>query len=197
MILDTENIEKLVAILSNFRELLDSLMDSLTELEHILIAEEKAIQESNLNQIEKIVPSKEKLGSQIEKAIIAVRTQLEQLFQGTLNPEICPKKSNLELSDLVTVLTTIESSMKNLGLASQVFLHIASKVKTRAKKVMQLRVKLLPRIEANSYLVRKLLSYHQETYRFWQSLAYEAESVYSSHGRTKTTKSQSILEVKT
>ncbi|MFW7377890.1 MAG: hypothetical protein ACOH5I_03660 [Oligoflexus sp.] len=197
MSITAEKIENLVALLSSMRDLLTLIAEGLIEFEKILDAEEYAIQKSDLKTIEKIVPEKERLGSQIAKTIQQLHQNLELSFREGLLCRRQESKSHIELTDLIEALKLIEDTMDRSDLASQVILHLSPKIQKTALEVISLRMKLQPKIEANSYLVRRLLSHHQETYRFWQSLISEAESVYSSYGKTKSLKSQSILEVKT
>jgi len=197
MNLGLEKIEILVSLLSSVREQLDILMNGLKEFDQILTAEEKAVQTSDLILIEKIVPEKERIGNLIEKAIQFIRSQLEVFSQGGWITRANSSKVSFDLSDLIQALSEIDNQLDRSNLASQVLTHLSTKINVVATEVIQFRKKIQPKIEANSYLVRRLLLHHQETYRFWQSLVLEAEAVYSSYGTTKSAKSQSILEVKT
>lgn len=197
MSLELEKVENLVSVLSSMKEQLDALMKSLADFDRILIAEEKAIQTSDLILIEKIVPEKLRIGSEVERSIQLLKSHLEQFFQGGWIMRSHSSKAALDLSDLIVFLMEVDGRLDRSNLASQVLTHLSAKIKLVVNEVIQFRKKLQPKIEANSYLVRKLLVHHQETYRFWQSLVLEAESVYNSYGTTKSAKSQSILEVKT
>lgn len=196
MQLDFENIEKLVATFSSLGEKLESVLKLMEAFSRILDKEEAAVRVSDINQIEETVKRKEEIGRLIEQDIQSIR---KGIFDVCIISSPCEKadQETCDLSQLIDATEKIDSALSDKNFASQVLIHLTAKVTENSRRVIRFRVELQPKVEANGYLVRRLLVHHQETYRFWQSLISEAESVYGAMGKTKAAQSQSMLEVKT
>lgn len=188
--------QALIVQFSNMREQITCLIEHLKEMDNIIQDEATAVNISDLRAIEILVPNKETLAAKIEKAIVALRDDLRDLkSKGILVQE--SNKEGLDLSDLLTGLSSLKSASTARNMESQVLQHTIEKLSESTRLLIDLRKHTHPKIEANAYLVRKLLQHHQETYLFWQSVVLETESVYGSHGRTKIANTKSILEIKT
>lgn len=194
---NVSNIEKLVSDLGAIQELAVSLHQQLEAVEKILDDEEAAIGTSDLKSIEAIVPKKESCGQGIEK----LTQKLKSAIAGLRNyPQFAGlrSKEGLDVSEFIQRLEQLQAQVgEQRELASQVLDYMMSKTRESCISLRERRYILQPKIEANAYLVRRLLHHHHETFRFWQNLAQETEAVYGAEGKTKAQNGHSMLEIKT
>ena len=187
----------------------DRLINSLNKLEvsiselntqyasfHVVIdKEQRAIESSDLNEIEKIVPEKVSVGHQIEASVQEVSSIFQRIIDSI--PETFSKNvTEVSLSNILSVLEEIMSDLPSENLESKVLAHSVSKLRIQIECMTKQHKDLYPKIEANKYLVDTLLSNHRQTHRFWLGLISESQGTYGAHGSHNKQNLTSMISVK-
>jgi len=162
------------------------LQQALTGFEAVVDRENEAIRRSDINELEIITQEKIAFGMAVEDKSQKIRQAIDELASAT-EVESDPDQP-LQLDGLMIHLQQkFQSSLdKALG-------RLDFQIKSLATE----RFRIFPKLEANAYMVRKLLQYHRETYIFWQAVASDSEAVYGKTGRAVTPAKKSILTVRT
>ena len=187
--------ESLIPEIVKFRELIESLSKLYSEIIALVDLEHQAIRTSELDEIEVLVRNKQELGDRV----IVVAEEISGSFE-RVKSSVCSISSESvnEAVDLLGLVELLERvRLAEEGMEYRVFDHERSKLRKVFDEFKTLNEKYQPKIEMNRYLIRKLLHNHQETFRFWQSIAAESESTYGSTGATKQQVSQPTLKVRT
>lgn len=191
--------QKLIACLTTMRELLTELEFNLKSLSTVIQDEQDAIQRGQLPIIEGIVKKKVQVGNLIEQEVTLFSSQVDDLGQDFNELSNAGASGDVKLSGFARGLILLQARMKRemSETAYKIMSHLVEALTATTDRVVSLSRDLSPKIKANAYLVRKLLFHHQETYRFWQSIAQDTQSVYSAKGRSQAQSSSSIFRVKT
>lgn len=167
----------------------EGLTRVIRDFEDVLNKEHAAISRSDIKELEEITQHKIFFGGKVDEGIKDIKKLI-----GVLGLELNVRTE--EGSELQ--LTPLLQALRNLNLVDRQ--EAEAKLDALSKAVEHLRSarsEIFPKIEANAYLVNRLLQYHRETYAFWQSIAQDSEAVYSKNGKTKASGQRSILSVRT
>lgn len=183
-----------ISLVSKFCVQIEGLSDRYREVVKLIDAEHALVNHSDLEGVESITVKKINLGNIIEKEV----QQLFVLFEDIrkqVNQYYGPYDDDpMDLSGLVSRLSSIKI---DANLEGKVLKFEISKLANAFKVFRELRSKYQPKLEMNRYLLSKVLRNHQETFRFWQSVAAESEATYGEKGMTKAQHAEPILRVKT
>jgi flagellar biosynthesis/type III secretory pathway chaperone len=167
-----------------------ALKKTILSFERILEKEVEAVGRSEIKELDVITQEKIFFGQKVEEFAQEIRRLL--LFF----------ESNLDLSELNGEHLQIESLIDQLRSGAKfqkipiVDLDI-QRLEKAVQELRQARMHIFPKIEANAYMVKKLLQYHRETHAFWQAVAHDSEAVYGKSGRTLGGSQKSLLTVRT
>lgn len=184
-------------------ELTSAIKDHVTQLSacyqdllKMIDAEHAAISRSDLQTIEDIVEHKTAIGANIEAEVTAIRqlgvrtaTVYEKVFQ---TPIIAP----ISITACYDLLKSIRESIQEDTFVVQLFDRVLSNLDNVIKSFKTLREQTEPKIEMNRYLTERLLHQHQESYRFWQSVAQESQATYDAGGSQRSSTTPPVLRVK-
>ncbi|MCX6131078.1 MAG: flagellar export chaperone FlgN [Proteobacteria bacterium] len=163
----------------------------LSGFERVVERENNAIRRSDINELESLTEEKTAFGNAVEDKAQRIREIMEDL-SGVVGLSRSGD-SSLQLDEMcIYLLNWVKAEPERLDFQDSIN-HLTEAVNDLAKE----RFKIFPKLEANSYLVKKLLQYHRETYIFWQSVASDSEAVYGKTGRSLTPAKKSILSVRT
>ncbi len=167
------------------------LQQALSGFEVVLDRENAAIGRSDINELEAITQEKIAFGMAVEDKSQKIRHSIDEFAQ--LYALENHSEQALQIDDLLVYL---QREVAHGSVSDS--LHVAmDRLAKQINGLVEERKKIFPKVEANAYLVRKLLQYHRETYAFWQAVASESEAVYSKAGRAVSPAKKSILTVRT
>lgn len=175
----------LVKKMEGLGRLCQQLQVALAAFDTVLDRENNAIARSDIHELEAITQEKVAFGMGVEDRAQKIRRAIDELAAFLQIPHA---NEPIQLEELLTQLE------KNLaGTMDDALTNLGSHIKALAAE----RQHIFPKIEANAYMVKKLLQYHRETYAFWQAVASESEAVYGKTGKAVSGPKKSILTVRT
>ena len=181
--------DALMKRLESLRLSVRQMTEMMRHFEAVVDKENAAIARSDINELEAITQEKSFFGTKLEEAVQALQKQLHDLYPllglNRAASEVRIEEFLQDLSCFRESQGTVDWDASIDGLAFEM------------NQLRETRWRLFPKIEANSYMVRKLLQYHRETYAFWQAVAQESETVYGKTGKTRAAVQKSILTVRT
>lgn len=184
--------KQLVSNLESYYKLCEKLRRALNQFESTLIREANAVGRSDLAELESITQEKTVFASTIEKYIASLGDLSDQILYKDLGIGESESNRFKNVSDIISPIREHLKPDRNSELEV-----LLVKVENSIDELKSLRKTLHPRIEANAYLVKKLLEYHRDVYAFWMNTLGETESVYSNTGKSKAGQQRSILTVRT
>ena len=158
--------------------------------EEVLSKEAAAIARSEIKELEAITQEKVSFGEKIDEFVTDIRRHLLFLQAATDDDSHNPEGMQIEDFIIKTRLNFQKENQTDVDLS-------LLRLETSVQELKQARMVIFPKIEANAYMVKKLLQYHRETYAFWQAVAQESEGVYGKTGRSVSSTQKSILTVRT
>jgi hypothetical protein len=165
--------------------LCQQLQGALAAFDAVLDRENAAIARSDIHELEAITQEKVAFGMGVEDRAQKIRKAIDELAKflklGHANEPI----------QLEEILKQLEQNLS--GSLDAELAQLGTQVQALAVE----RQRIFPKIEANAYMVKKLLQYHRETYAFWQAVASESEAVYGKSGKAVSAPKKSILTVRT
>lgn len=184
--------ERLVSDISLLKENLDDLTQLYIEVVGVLNHEHDLIKARDLEKIEILTKEKVELGQRVESACEILARSFERM---KMSAEAA-FEWNVELVDISSLLERLRSSCTD-SYEDKIIEHELNKLENSYQEFKATKESFQPKIEMNRYLVKNLLEQHQETFRFWQSIAAESESTYGSKGESVNQGSKSTLQVRT
>lgn len=173
------NIEPLIPLVSEMKEILESMRDSYVRLPPLIEREHRAIQGGIFTEVQAICEEKEILTQTIEDGFEALTKTAEKIGRLT-------EQNVSNLSELVIALrSTIDEVAQETSLACQVFRHVAQALEKSAQELEETARRVKPIIEANRDLVTKLMNSYSQSYRFWQEIQEQVSSSYTPDGVQK------------
>ena len=98
---------------------------------------------------------------------------------------------------LTELLDLLPMNIPSEELEKTIYQNECGKIKKSFEDYKNIRRKFQPLIEKNRYLVQRFSENHQETFRFWQSIAAESEATYSEGGEARIQATKPTLRVRT
>jgi flagellar biosynthesis/type III secretory pathway chaperone len=161
------------------------LQAALAAFDTVLDRENSAIARSDIHELESITQEKVAFGTGVEDKAQKIRKAIDEF---AVYLQLGHPNEPIQLEEILNHLE------KNLaGSMDEALATLGGQVKALSHE----RQRIFPKIEANAYMVKKLLQYHRETYAFWQSVASESEAVYGKTGKAVSGSKKSILTVRT
>jgi hypothetical protein len=177
--------DTLVKKMEALGRLCQQLEGALAAFDTVLDRENTAIARSDIQELESITQEKVAFGMGVEDRAQKIRNAIDEFAAYLSIPH-----SN-EPIQLEEILNQLEKNLA--GNFDEALAALAGHVKALSAE----RQRIFPKIEANAYMVKKLLQYHRETYVFWQAVASESEAVYGKTGKAVAAPKKSILTVRT
>ncbi len=164
-----------------------------------LIKEEHAaIGHGDLNTIDRLAIQKNSLAADISKKTEEVGYNLQRLSE--LIEKYTPLAREISLSTCMEALSTIvtqsQDGADNASLQNKIFHTIFSRFQSEITLFKNDMKDVQPLIETHYFVVQKGLRYIQNSYKFWQSLASEADATYTPRGKQKNQELSSLLRIK-
>lgn len=190
-----EKFEILVLKVADLSRCLENLSALYLSVINIIDKEHEQIRLSNLDEIEKLTAEKNELGSSVSEACDTLFKHFELVRDLS--------RSSLGLSSEVENIHSLTESLDSIDEKEfevydfKVLTHEVKKLKEAYQSFSKRKSEYQPKIEMNRYLIGRLLNHHQETFRFWQGIAAEAEATYGSKGVTRNQVNKSTLRVRT
>ncbi len=176
---------------------LSQLCECYEQLHSLMEHEHKAIANSSLVTIEKLIDEKISLGN----AIVTWGDSFAKVYESlltSLRQRHIISNSKISIKDFAEFIyndPTIMNAKKDL--LAGVMVHEWEKLAYTYRRLETLRQTCNPKIEMNQYLIRKLLHHHRETFRFWQTIAIESASTYGAQGTAKNQPSNATIVIRT
>lgn len=175
----TPNIEPLIPLISELKEILETMREGYVRLPPLIEREHRAIKSGIFTEIQGICEEKESLTQAIESSFTNLTRSADKI--GSLTSQ-----SVSTISEIISAIETIREKVKNEGsLACKVFRHVALALEKSAKDLEETARRVKPIIEANRDLVSKLLTSYSQSYRFWQEIQEQVSSSYTPDGVQK------------
>jgi hypothetical protein len=178
--------EDLIAAIARVKELATRLMSAYGALPPFLEQEQALIAAGKLGAVDTIVEGKERLGAEIEAS-----------FQGLT--EVCAEITRLNAAaglaqgaptTLTEAVEALAALVAPLGGEQTLAAEVARRQITSTRQVvadfLDLHRRVKPRIEANRYLLDRLLDNLRLSYRFWQSMTEQVAVPYNAQGEQST-----------
>lgn len=175
----TPNIEPLIPLISELKEILETMREGYVRLPPLIEREHRAIKSGIFTEVQGICEEKESLTQTIESSFGNLTRTADKI--GALTSQ-----SVSTISEIICAIETIREKVKDEGsLACQVFRHVAQALGNSARELEETARRVKPIIEANRDLVGKLLTSYSQSYRFWQELQEQVSSSYTPDGVQK------------
>ncbi len=187
--------ERLIYSLGNLEKTLDELNTYYKNFHEVIANEQIAIEASNLDEIEQILPQKVSLGDHIESSIHQVSSIFQTIVE-SISSISSISTTEMSLSNISQKLDSIVIELGEQNLETRVLKHNISKLKDKIASMQELHKDLYPKIEANKYLVDTLLDNHRQTHRFWLGMISESQGTYGAHGSHNKQNLTSMISVK-
>jgi DNA repair exonuclease SbcCD ATPase subunit len=174
-----KNIEPLIPLVSELKEILETMRDGYVRLPPLIEREHRAIKGGIFTEVQAICEEKEVLSQTIESSFECLTKTAEKIARLT-------NHNASTLSELVSHITQIrEDFSSDSSLACQVFRHVGQALEKSAQELEETARKAKPMIEANRDLVTKLMASYSQSYRFWQEIQEQVSSSYTPDGVQK------------
>jgi hypothetical protein len=176
-----------------FEKCFKALIKHYRQMETIVHSEHQFISESNIDELEKLMPLKEDCGLRISEATH------DFMRLGWEYAKKIPIHSKEEawsgkLTDLLILLKE-ESRDNSGGFKSKVLGHYIQKLEADLDTFFAVFKEVKPLVEKNKYLISKLLQRHRENIRIWQETMSSSEGTYDQTGIAKKLK-HSVISTK-
>jgi flagellar biosynthesis/type III secretory pathway chaperone len=173
------NIEPLIPLISQLKEIMETMREGYFRLPPLIEREHRAIKSGIFTEVQGICEEKESLTQTIENGF-TILTKTAENFGSITNQSVS------SISEIIIAIEMIRERVKDDGsLVCQVFRHVAQALEKSAKDLEETARQVKPFIEANRDLIGKLLTSYSQSYRFWQELQEQVSSSYTPDGVQK------------
>ena len=193
----SRDIEIMVDAVAQMTQYLEAVQQDYLRMKAIIEAEKEYIASRDLDAHERHVQRKTQVGqSIIEKA--EKMMMLWRNMRVRISPPDGDKRSHdmSNITDLIKHVQDWTVQHEASDLAKKVLLHAIEKLKNRLDAFAVVRENTNPEIEANAYLVERLLQRHHDFRRFIQHEIDGASAVYNAKGFQGAKDSLPMLRVR-
>ena len=191
----TTFVEQVIEVASRLTECINKMRDAYAEMPKVIAAEHEAIEAREFGLVTDSCRVKEELGDRIEGAYTSF-TLTGEKFAKILSSHAPDKARPVTLTQFRDELMELASSLAPEQFSHQVLNHVAKVFAKAVEEFFTVYLDVKPRIEANRYLVTKLMRNYQESYRFWQEVSEQVAISYNSHGVQKAAGRNSGFRIK-
>lgn len=191
----TTFVEQVIEVASRLTDCVNKMRDAYAEMPKVIASEHEAIEAREYGLVTDSCRMKEELGDRIEGAYTSF-TLTGEKFAKILGSHWPDKPRPVTLSQFNEALTELANTLASEQFAVQVLQHVAKVFAKAVQDFFVVYMDVKPRIEANRYLVTKLMWNYQESYRFWQEVSEQVAVSYNSHGVQKAAGRNSGFRVK-
>ncbi|SME87823.1 hypothetical protein [Pseudobacteriovorax antillogorgiicola] len=188
---------EIIADISRLREFIESLSELYQRTLSLIDTEHQSIQSSDLKAIGETVKAKQSLAEELKTVTDRIGDGFAKVKGYPCLASILEHRGYSHAIDLGLFLSLLADHTFGDSIEERVLRHECVKTLKVYEKYQDLQKRFQPKIEMNRYLIQKLLYHHQETFRFWQSIAAESEATYGSKGVAKPGPAQATLRVRT
>jgi len=189
--------DDLISLTSDFKRLTEELLCAYQELNDVIEREHEAIKTGKVSAVEGVVQDKEFATNLLTGVVAQIQKTGDSIvlvFELITGKSISVERS---LSGYCEILRNFSDEFHGeSGFANQVFVHVFEGLNSNVSNLLEAHRKMQPKVEMNRYLVKTMLSQHQQNYQFWQEVASEAESVYTKKGKRRSDQGSGILKVR-
>ncbi|MFK7873925.1 MAG: hypothetical protein AB8C84_12300 [Oligoflexales bacterium] len=181
--------EQAVKSLLKMQKNLESAFKQCHELSAVMKQEHRAISVHNLNEVEALV-------SQKESSADALQTVVQDLLADllALGEDALPERFELSLG--LKIFEHIEAALFDDDLQSKTARYLLRECRKDLEQVLEVADRLRFDIHQNMVVLERMMDHHQESYRFWQTIAAEEGSQYGDRGEKQSSGHCSQLVVK-
>ena len=180
----TTFVEQVIEVASALTECVNNLREAYAEMPKVIAAEHEAIEAREFGLVTDTCRAKEDLGDRIDSAFTKF-TLVGERFAKLIASQSPDRPRPVTLTQFRDELTELAGSLASHQFAVQVLNHVAKVFAKAVDDFLVVYLDVKPRIEANRYLVTKLMRNYQESYRFWQEVSEQVAVSYNSHGVQK------------
>ncbi|MBM4251491.1 MAG: hypothetical protein FJ146_05935 [Deltaproteobacteria bacterium] len=191
----TTFVEQVIEVASRLTDCVNKMRDAYAEMPKVIASEHEAIEAREYGLVTDACRVKEELGDRIEGAYTNFTLTGEKLAK-ILSAHWPEKPRPVTLSQFNDALTELANSLSSEQFAVQVLQHVAKVFTKAVQDFFAVYMDVKPQIEANRYLVTKLMWNYQESYRFWQEVSEQVAVSYNAHGVQKAAGRNSGFRVK-
>ncbi|NRA67068.1 MAG: flagellar protein FlgN [Pseudobacteriovorax sp.] len=177
----------------------DAVIDvnsSLDDLLTVIEEEKKAIEASDINLVEQALERKLEVEADSRSRSLQLTLAFQKLVE-YLRSQGMIGESPLGLTELWQEEFELQNTKSENLFEEKLFFHEWKKTKEVFQRFKVAYENCQIKIEANKYLIEKLLNHHRETYRFWQGIISESQATYGAKGLPKDQVATSTLTIKT
>lgn len=195
---DNLHIDELIATVSGFKNYIQELVGLYDQVPTLLEGDKKALAASDLSELEALGARKLAIAETIEAVFNQLNRSIQDIERSSREIPGMPRlMSPFTLSSTMEWLVKLGATLKRDGFAAQVYLHIVNAAGEMATQLLTKHNDMRPALEANRYMMEKVLAFKQESYRFWQDVANVSMSGYNSQGtQTTATTARSVLQIR-
>ena len=179
----------LQAVIANLLSLKSSLkvgQEKCFQLKHIIANEHIAISKHDINALESIVGDKENISSDLERTVHKVVDQVMGLNEGEVE----------SLSGIQDILSALKKTYAGDDLQAQTLRFLVDECAESIQRLLESADSLRIELHRNMMVIQRMMADHQESYRFWQSIAAEEGSQYGEKGERQSSGHCSQFAVK-
>ena len=175
-------LEQLIEVASRLKESVADLYQAYARMPEVLGREERAIAAHDYVEVRAKCDEKEALSDRIE-ALFSTMTAAGERINHLANQVLseAPVRPTT-LSQYVELLQVLSAHFGTTAFAGQVLSHVVKGLQELVTQFFGLYLQVKPQIEANRYLVTKMMTFFQQSYRFWTEVSEQQATSYNKSG---------------
>ena len=192
----SQEIESIVSAIAQMTHHLSLIQQDYLEMRGVIQQEKEIISARDLEAHEKHVKRKSKVGRDIVDNAEKIMNLWRRIKTTVTDQGAKPSPHMANISDLLVYLQDWIGQLQASDFAKKILYHAIDKLKERLDAFAVLRDKISPEIEANAYLVERLLQRHHDFRRFIQQEIDGSSAVYNARGSQDTRDPLPMLRVR-
>lgn len=190
--------DELIAKASGLKAHIEELTALYAQVPGFLEADKRALAASDLMTLEALSVRKLAVAEAIEENFGRLKDSITEIerFVGAIHDS--PRLATpVTLSGVLGWLTAFGTTLQQeKGFAVQVFRHLTAGLEKLGTELLEQHRVLRPALEANKFMLERVLAFKQESFRFWQDVANVTMSNYNAQGAQKSTSVKSVLQIR-
>ena len=178
----SRDIEIMVNAVSEMTQCLELIQRDYLRMQNIIKIERDLIAKRDLDAHEGQVKQKTSVGSSIVERAEKMMSLWRRIKTMTAPTDLNKPQEVTTLSDLISHIQAWINGNEGSDVSLKILTHAVEKLKNRLDSFADIRKSVNPEIEANAYLVERLLKRHRDFRRFIQHEIDGSSSVYNAKG---------------
>ena len=175
-------LEQLIEVASRLKDSVGGLYEAYSRMPEVIRREERAIAAHDYVEVRDQCEEKEVLASRIETLFAAMTASGDRIYHIATQVLTEPLPRPSTLSQYVELLQSLCAHYGSTAFAGQVLAHVLKGLQDVVTQFFALYLTVKPQIEGNRCLVATMLSFFQQSYRFWAEVSEQHAVPYNKSG---------------